>query len=99
MANTISALKRVRAAERRTVINRMRKTRLRHQIRIMRRFLEKKDVDGAQKSLPETFSLVDRAAKWGIIRSAVVKTGKATFGSVKKMIDHFSAKPSQTWGE
>jgi small subunit ribosomal protein S20 len=54
--------------ERRTAINRMRKTRLRHQIRTMRRLLDKKDVDGATKSVPETFSLVDRAAKWGIIK-------------------------------
>jgi small subunit ribosomal protein S20 len=68
MANTISALKRVRMTERRTTINRMRKTRLRHQIRTMRRLLDKKDVDGATKSVPETFSLVDRAAKWGIIK-------------------------------
>ncbi|HLH02631.1 MAG TPA: 30S ribosomal protein S20 [Bryobacteraceae bacterium] len=67
MANTVSALKRVRMTERRTAINRMRKTRLRHQIRAMRRALEQKDTANATKLLPETFSLVDRAAKWGII--------------------------------
>jgi len=68
MANTVSALKRVRMTERRTTINRMRKTRLRHQIRAMRRALDQKDSAGASKLLPETFSLVDRAAKWGIIK-------------------------------
>lgn len=68
MANTYSALKRVRMTERRTAINRTRKTRLRHQIRTMRRFIESKDVEGATKSVPATFSLVDRAAKWGIIK-------------------------------
>jgi small subunit ribosomal protein S20 len=68
MANTVSSLKRVRIAERRTVVNRMRKSRLRHQIRAMRRLLDRKDVDGAAKSVPTTFSLVDRAAKWGIIK-------------------------------
>ncbi len=67
MANTVSSLKRVRMTERRTVINRMRKSRLRHQIRAMRRLLDQKDVSGATKALPATFSLVDRAAKWGII--------------------------------
>ena len=67
MANTVSALKRVRMTERRTVINRMRKSRLRHQIRAMRRLLDQKDAAGAAKALPATFSLVDRAAKWGII--------------------------------
>ena len=68
MANTVSSLKRVRIAERRTVVNRMRKSRLRHQIRAMRRLLDRKDVDGAAKSVPATFSVVDRAAKWGIIK-------------------------------
>ena len=68
MANTVSALKRVRITERRTQINRMRKSRLRHQIRAMRRLLEHKDTAGATKLVPGTFSLVDRAAKWGIIK-------------------------------
>ena len=68
MANTVSSLKRVRIAERRTAVNRLRKTRLRHQIRTMRRLLEKKDAEGATKVIPATFSIVDRAAKWGIIK-------------------------------
>jgi small subunit ribosomal protein S20 len=68
MANTVSALKRVRMTERRTEINRVRKTRLRHQIRAMRRLLDQKDAQAASKALPATFSLVDRAAKWGIIK-------------------------------
>jgi small subunit ribosomal protein S20 len=68
MANHVSALKRVRITERRTAINRSRKSRLRHQVRAMRRLLDEKDIAGAEKALPATFSLVDRAAKWGIIK-------------------------------
>jgi len=68
MANTFSALKRVRQTERRTMVNRMRKSRLRHQIRSIRRLLEQKDANGAQAALPATFSIVDRSAKWGIIK-------------------------------
>ena len=68
MANTISALKRVRIAERRTAINRARKIRLRHQIRAMRRLLESKDAKGAAEMAPKTFSVIDRAAKLGIIK-------------------------------
>src|SRR5512143_3634906 len=68
MANTVSALKRVRIAERRTAVNRTRKTRLRHQIRAMRRLLESKDAKGATAAVPKTFSVIDRAAKWGIIK-------------------------------
>jgi small subunit ribosomal protein S20 len=68
MANTVSALKRVRITERRTAINRMRKSRLRHQIRAVRRLMDEKKAEEAAKLLPATFSLVDRAAKWGIIK-------------------------------
>ncbi len=68
MANTISAIKRVRITKRRTEINRMRKSRLRHQIRSMRRAIEQKDANAAQQLVPETFSILDRAARWGIIK-------------------------------
>jgi small subunit ribosomal protein S20 len=68
MANTVSALKRVRVAERRTAINRTRKSRLRHQIRAMRRLLEAKDSKAATALVPQTFRLIDRSAKWGIIK-------------------------------
>ena len=68
MANTISALKRIRTAERRTAVNRTRKTRLRHQIRKMRRLLEANDAAGAAGIVPQTYSMIDRAAKWGIIK-------------------------------
>jgi len=68
MANTVSALKRVRQTARKTAYNRARKSRLRHQIRTFRRLLEQKDASGAEAALPKTFSLIDRAAKWGIIK-------------------------------
>jgi small subunit ribosomal protein S20 len=68
MANTISALKRVRQEARRTAVNRVRKARLRHQIRDLRRLLEKKDAAAAQALMSKTFSLIDRAAKWGIVK-------------------------------
>jgi small subunit ribosomal protein S20 len=47
MANTYSALKRVRQSERRTEYNRQNKTRLRHQIRAMRRAITSKDAKAA----------------------------------------------------
>lgn len=68
MANTVSALKRVRIAERRTAINRARKIRLRHQIRAMRRALESKDAKAATEMVAKTFSVIDRAAKLGVIK-------------------------------
>jgi small subunit ribosomal protein S20 len=68
MANTISAQKRARTAEIRADFNRVRRTRLRHQIRAMRRLLEAKDAKAAQALVPETFSMIDRSAKWGVIK-------------------------------
>jgi small subunit ribosomal protein S20 len=68
MANTFSAIKRARMTERKTTVNRMRRTRLKNQIRAMRRALEQNDTSAAQKVLGETYSLVDRAARWGIIK-------------------------------
>ncbi len=85
MANTVSALKRVRQTERKTAVNRNRKTRLRHQIRAMRRLLESKDPSGARSMLPKTFSLIDRAAKWGIIR-------KNTAARYKSRLEHRMAR-------
>jgi small subunit ribosomal protein S20 len=68
MANTYSALKRVRETERRTEYNRQNKTRLRHQIRAMRKALTSKDAKAVATLLPKTFSLIDRSAKSGIIK-------------------------------
>jgi len=68
MANTYSAIKRVRQTERRTEYNRRNKTRLRHQIRAMRRAIASKDAKAALELLPATFSIIDRSAKFGIVK-------------------------------
>jgi small subunit ribosomal protein S20 len=68
MANTVSSLKRVRQTERKTAVNRLRKSRLRTQIRKLRRLVASNDSTGAQAELAGTHSLIDRAAKWGIIK-------------------------------
>ena len=68
MANHVSALKRVRQTERKTAVNRLRKSRMRTQVRKMRRLLVGGDAQAAAAELPKTFSIVDRAAKWGVIK-------------------------------
>lgn len=68
MANHYSALKRVRQEERRTHVNRARKSRLRNHIRALRRLIDQKDANGAQALLPKTFAMIDKAAKWGIVK-------------------------------
>jgi small subunit ribosomal protein S20 len=68
MANHYSALKRVRQDVRRTEVNRAGKSKLRHQIRAMRRTLTSKDASAALALLSKTFSVIDRSAKRGIIK-------------------------------
>jgi small subunit ribosomal protein S20 len=68
MANHFSALKRIRQDVKRTEFNRAAKSRLRHQIRTMRRLLTSKDAGGAVAALAATFSMIDRSAKNGIIK-------------------------------
>lgn len=69
MANHFSALKRVRTDEKRTAFNQRNKARLRTQIRAMRRLLASKDAAAASAALPRTFSVIDRSAKIGVIKS------------------------------
>ena len=77
MANHVSALKRIRVTQRRTIINRMRKSRMRHQIRALRRLLDENNASAAEELLPKTFSIIDGAAKWGIIHSNTADRYKA----------------------
>lgn len=92
MANHLSALKRVRQEERRTVVNRRTRTRLRHQIRAMRRALTAKDGDAATKLLPATFSVIDRSAKAGVIKKNTAARYKSRLHvRVKTLTGHVAA--------
>jgi small subunit ribosomal protein S20 len=68
MANHVTALKRVRETERRTGFNRVARTRLRNQIRAMRRALTAKDHGDLNSTMATTFSLLDKAARKGYIK-------------------------------
>jgi small subunit ribosomal protein S20 len=68
MANTNSALKRVRQTERRTEVNQKNKSRLRHAIRALRRAITAKQSKTATELLPKTFSVIDTSVKVGIIK-------------------------------
>ena len=68
MANTFSALKRVRQADRRTVVNQKNRSKLRHQIRLLRRAIAAKDAKVVAELLPKTFSVIDKSVKVGVIK-------------------------------
>jgi len=62
-----SVLKRIRQAERRTIHNRAKRTRVRTAIKAFRRALEARDVAAAEKLLAPTLSLIDRGVRLGVL--------------------------------
>ncbi len=86
MANTLSAQKRVRQTERRTDFNRFAKTRLRHQIRAMRKALAAKDHGDLNTTLASTFSLVDKAARKGYIKAGTAARYKSRLHNKVKVV-------------
>ena len=68
MANTKSAIKRVRRIARQTKVNRSRKSKFRNAIKKMNLILEKKDKKKALSYLPKLNSELMRVAKTGIIK-------------------------------
>jgi small subunit ribosomal protein S20 len=77
MANHVSALKRVRQTERRTEFNRFAKTRLRNQIRAMRKALAAKQPGDLTTALASTFSLLDKAARKGYVKQGTAARYKS----------------------
>ena len=67
MPNHKSAEKRVRQSEKRRVINRGNKTKVRTYIKKLRTALESGKSDDVQKVLPDTISVIDRAVQKGVM--------------------------------
>lgn len=87
MANTYSALKRMRQTQRRSVVNRARKTRFRSQVKSLRRALEGQDAAAAQALVPKTFSLIDRAVKWGVISKNTAARHKSRLAARLRVLE------------
>ena len=68
MANTKSAIKRVRKISRQTVINKARKSRFRNALKKMNLLIEEKKKDEALRFLPKLNSELMKIAKTGIIK-------------------------------
>ncbi len=69
MASHKSALKRIRQTRKRTELNRMHRSKLRHQIRKLRVALDSKDKSAAQALLAPTFSLIEHSIHKGILHA------------------------------
>ena len=68
MANTKSAIKRIRRISKQTSVNKIRKSRYKNAIKKMNILLEKKDKSEALKFLPKFNSELMKIAKTGIIK-------------------------------
>jgi small subunit ribosomal protein S20 len=68
MANHYSALKRMRQSNKRAVQNRAHRTRLRHQVRELRRAIAAGDAAKVAPLVSQTVSLIDRNLKRGVIK-------------------------------
>jgi len=68
MANTKSAVKRIRRISKQTSVNKIRKSRYKNAIKKMNVLLEKKDKTEALKFLPKLNSELMKIAKTGVIK-------------------------------
>ena len=68
MANTKSAIKKIRRISKQTSVNKIRKSRYKNAIKKMNVLLEKKDKSEALKFLPKLNSELMRIAKTGVIK-------------------------------
>jgi len=68
MANTKSAIKRIRRISKQTAVNKARKSRYKNAIKKMKLLLENKKKDEALKFLPKLNSELMKIAKTGIIK-------------------------------
>ena len=68
MANTKSAIKRIRRISKQTSVNKIRKSRYKNAIKKMNGLLEKKDKSEALKFLPKLNSELMKIAKTGVIK-------------------------------
>ena len=68
MANTKSAIKRIRRINRQTIVNKSRKSRFRNAIKKMNSIIEEKNKKNALAFLPKLNSELMKIAKTGIIK-------------------------------
>ncbi len=67
MASHKSAMKKHRRDERRRLRNRAHRSRLKTQVKRLRRALDAGDADSARQMLPATVALADQIAKLGVV--------------------------------
>lgn len=91
MANIKSAEKRNRQNEARKLRNRAATSTLRTQIKKMRKTIEEGDETSIQSMLSETFSMIDRTAKRGVIHGNTADRYKSRLSKAARKATEASA--------
>ncbi|HXX01324.1 MAG TPA: 30S ribosomal protein S20 [Candidatus Acidoferrales bacterium] len=81
MANHLSALKRARQTERRTIRNRANTSALRTQLRDLRETITKGDKTAAQQVYRKTVSALDKAIRKGLLHENTASRYKSRLGA------------------
>ena len=92
MAQHKSAIRQWRRSLRRNAINKRNKSTLRTQIKHLRTAIENKDIEAAQKLLPETFSIIDISVKKRTIHKNTGNRYKSRLSSQVEMLNPSPAK-------
>jgi small subunit ribosomal protein S20 len=86
MANTYSALKRVRQTERKTAVNRASKSRLRTALRQFRTALDSGDKKQAQEMFGQTVSALDKGVQKGALHKNTASRYKSRLSARLKAL-------------
>jgi small subunit ribosomal protein S20 len=86
MANHVSSLKRARQTEKRTIVNRANRTRVRTSLRDLREAIAKGDVKAAQEQFRETVSTLDKGVQKGILHDNTASRYKSRLNARLKVL-------------
>lgn len=86
MANHVSALKRARQTERKTVVNRANRSRVRGSLRLLREALHKGDLKAAQEQYRATASALDKSVQKGILHANTASRYKSRLNARVKAL-------------
>jgi small subunit ribosomal protein S20 len=86
MANHVSSLKRARQTEKRTIVNRANRTRVRTSLRDLREAIAKGDVKAAQEQFRATVSTLDKGVQKGILHDNTASRYKSRLNARLKVL-------------
>jgi small subunit ribosomal protein S20 len=86
MANHVSSLKRARQTEKRTIVNRANRTRVRTSLRDLREAIAKGDVKAAQEQFRATVSTLDKGVQKGILHDNTASRYKSRLNARLKAL-------------